>query len=114
MLQLITGKWVMQAIYVAAELGIADHLKDGPRSSTDIAGVCGTNEDATYRLMRALANVGVLDERESGIFGLTPVGESLRSDAPGSMRGYARFVGYEPTWTAWGEALHSVHGRAGP
>ena len=37
MLQLITGKWVMQAIYVAAELGIADHLKDGPRSSRDIA-----------------------------------------------------------------------------
>jgi len=108
MLQLITGKWVMQAIYVAAELGIADHLKDGPRSSRDIARVCGTNEDATYRLMRALANVGVLDERESRSFALTPVGESLRSDAPGSMRGYARFVGYKPTWTAWGEALHSV------
>jgi SAM-dependent methyltransferase len=108
MLQLITGKWVMQAIYVAAELGIADHLKDGPRSSGDIARVCSTNEDATYRLMRALANVGVLEQRESRTFALTPVGESLRSDAPGSMRGYARFVGYKPTWTAWGEALHSV------
>ena len=108
MLQLITGKWVMQAIYVAAELGIADQLKDGPRSSEDIARICGTNEDATYRLMRALANVGVLDERESRTFALTPVGESLRSDAPDSMRGYARFVGYKPTWTAWGETLHSV------
>jgi len=108
MLQLITGKWVMQAIYVAAELGIADHLKDGPRSSRDIARVCGTKEDATYRLMRALANVGVLDERDSRTFALTPVGESLRSDVPGSMRGYARFVGYKPTWAAWGEALHSV------
>jgi hypothetical protein len=83
-------------------------LKDEPRSSSDIARLCSTNEDATYRLMRALANVGVLEERESRTFALTPVGESLRSDAPGSMRGYARFVGYKPTWTAWGEALHSV------
>lgn len=108
MLQLITGKWIMQAIYVAAELGIADHMKDGPRSSRDIAQACDTDEDATYRLMRGLANVGVLDEREGRTFALTPMGKLLRSDVPGSMRGYARFIGYKPTWAAWGEALHSV------
>ncbi len=108
LLQLITGKWIMQAIYVSAELGIADHLKDGPRSSSDIAQACDTDEDATYRLMRCLANIGVLDERESHTFSLTPVGEFLRSDVPGSLRGYARFLGYKPTWAAWGEALHSV------
>jgi len=108
MLQLITGKWVMQAIYVAAELGIADLLKDGARSSADIARVCKTNADATYRLMRALSNIDVLEERDGRMFALTPLGETLRSDVPGSMRGYARFVGYAPTWTAWGEMLHSV------
>jgi ubiquinone/menaquinone biosynthesis C-methylase UbiE len=108
MLQLITGKWVMQAIYVAAELGIADLLKDGARSSADVARACKTNADATYRLMRALSNIGVLEERDGRTFALTPLGETLRSDVPGSMRGYARFVGYAPTWTTWGEMLHSV------
>lgn len=108
LLQLIVGKWAMQAVYVAAELGIADRLRDGPRASGEIARECGTDDDATYRLMRGLANVGVLEEREGRIFALTPVGEFLRADVPGSLRGYARFVGYGPTWTAWGAALHSV------
>jgi SAM-dependent methyltransferase len=108
LLQLIVGKWAMQAVYVAAELGIADRLKDGARGSTDIARECATDPDATYRLMRALSNVGVLEEREGRSFALTPVGEFLRADVPGSLRGYCRFVGYQPTWTAWGETLHSV------
>jgi len=108
LLQLITGKWIVQAIYVAAELGIADHMAEGPRSSGEIAKACDTNEDATYRLLRGLANVGVFAESESRTFSLTPMGELLRGDVPGSMRGYARFIGYKPTWAAWGEALHSV------
>jgi len=114
LLQLIIGKWVTQAIYTAAELAIADRLKDGPRASAEVARDCGANEDATYRLMRALANVGVLEEREGRAFALTPMGECLRSDAPFSLRGYARFVGYEPSWKAWGEMVHSVRtGEAG-
>src|SRR2546426_21808 len=108
LLQLILGKWVNQAIYAAAELGIADQLKDGPRPSADVATDCGTDDDATYRLMRALSNIGVLDEREERTFALTPVGEFLRSDVPGSLRGMARFMGYDPTWTAWGQAVYSV------
>ncbi len=108
LLQLIVGKWAMQAVYVAAELGIADRLRDGARSSGDVARECATDGDATYRLMRALSNIGVLEEREGRIFTLTPMGQFLRADVPGSLRGYARFVGYAPTWTAWGEAIHSV------
>ncbi len=108
LLQLIVGKWVHQAVYVAAELGIADRLKDGPRPSAAVARDCRANDDAVYRLMRALANVGVLEEREQRTFALTPIGQLLRSDVPGSLRGYARFVGYAPTWKAWGETVHSV------
>jgi SAM-dependent methyltransferase len=108
LLQLIVGKWAMQAVYAAAELGIADRLKQGPRASADIASDCGTDGDATYRLMRALSNIGVLEEREGRVFALTPIGEFLRADVPGSLRGYARFVGYAPTWRAWGEMMHSV------
>ena len=108
LLQLIVGKWAMQAVYAAAELGVADRLRDGPRSSADVARESGTNGDATYRLMRALSNLGVLEERQERVFTLTPVGQFLRSDVPGSLCGFARFVGYAPTWTAWGETVHSV------
>ncbi len=108
LLQLVTGKWVAQAIYVAAEVGVADRLKDGPRSSAELAKACGTNDDATYRLLRALSNVGVLEELEGQVFALTPVGQFLRGDIPGSMRGFARFVCYSPSWKAWEEMLYSV------
>ena len=108
LLQLIVAKWAMQAVYAAAELSIADRLKDGPRPSADVAADCGTDPDATYRLMRALSNIGVLEEREGRVFALTAVGQFLRGDVPGSMRGFARFAGYSPTWKAWGETLHSV------
>ena len=108
LMQLIVGKWAHQAVYAAAELGIADQLAGGPRPSAEVARRCGTNEDATYRLLRALSNLGVLEERNGRAFALSPVGEFLRSDVPGSVRDFARFVGYEPSWRAWGEALHSV------
>ena len=108
LLQLIVGKWVHQAVYAAAELGIADQLAAGPRPSTEVARAVGADDDATYRLMRALANVGVLEERAERVFALTPVGECLRSDAPVSLRGFARFVGGCPAWAAWGELVHSV------
>lgn len=108
LLELIVAKWASQAICAAAELGIPDHLADGPRSADDVAAACGADADATYRLMRALGNVGVLAEGESRVFTLTPVGEFLRSDAPGSMRGFARFTGRAPAWKAWGEMAHSV------
>lgn len=108
LLQLIIGKWVNQAIYVAAELGIADRLKDGPRSAEEVAHACGADADGVYRLMRALGNVGVLEEQAGRRFALTPIGDFLRADVPGSMRGFARFTGYAPTWRAWGELLHSV------
>jgi SAM-dependent methyltransferase len=108
LMRLIIGKWAHQAVYAAAELGIADQLADGPKPSAEVARNCGANEDASYRLMRALANLGVLEERNGRVFALTPVGELLRSDAPRSLRDFARFVGYEPSWRAWGQTLHSV------
>ena len=35
--QLIRGYWTTQAIFVAAELGIADLLNDGPKHRTNLA-----------------------------------------------------------------------------
>jgi hypothetical protein len=108
LLQMVSGKWMHQAIYVAAELGVADQLASGPRTSGEVARACGTDDDATYRLLRALANVGVLEEREERVFALRPMGEYLRGDVPGSLRAYARLAGSRPAWQAWGETLHSV------
>ena len=57
--QMISGYWISQAIYAAAKFGIADHLKDGPKSVEELAGATSTNPDALYRLLRALASVGI-------------------------------------------------------
>jgi len=108
LMQLLAGKWVSQALSVAAELGVADVLKDGARPTTDLAAAVGAHEDALYRLLRALSTVGLFHEGANRTFQLTELGQLLRSDVPGSLRGYARFVGEEHNWRAWGHLLHSV------
>ena len=52
--QMATGYWVSQAIYVAAKLGIADLLKDGPQSCVALATATGADATSLFRLMRAL------------------------------------------------------------
>jgi hypothetical protein len=108
LLQLMAGKWASQAIHVAAELGIADLLKDGPRSTDEIAKIVGVREDAVYRLLRALSAIGLFSSQPSRRFVLTPWGNYLRTDWPGSVRGWARFLGDEVSWRPWGELAYSV------
>jgi hypothetical protein len=105
---LITGHRVAQALSVAARLGIADLLADGPRTSADLARATGTNPDALYRLLRALARKGVFDEQAGRSFALTPEGNALRADVPGSRRAQAIFSGSGYVWAAWAELSHSV------
>src|SRR5687768_17606934 len=62
--RLITGYWVSQAVYAAAKLGLADLLKDGPKSIDELAAATATNPDALYRLLRALASIGIFAEGE--------------------------------------------------
>src|SRR5579859_6577351 len=78
--QLVNGYQVSQAIHVVATLGIADLLKDGPRRADDLAASTGSNHAALYRLLRALASVGVFHEEEDRCFALTSLGDCLRSD----------------------------------
>ena len=91
--QMLSGFWLTQAIHVAATLGVADHLADEPRKVEDLAPQVGADEGALYRLLRALASVGIFTEVESRRFALTPMAECLRSDVPGSVRALARLVG---------------------
>src|SRR6478736_1791224 len=107
-LRLLTGKWVSQAISVAAEMGLADQLALGPRTPADLATACGCDARSLERLLRALASVGVFAQDTSGRFENSPLSDSLRAKAPGSMRAMAVFFGDHPTWDAWGELGYSV------
>ena len=106
--RLVNGYRISQAIYVAATLGIADLLAGGARTSDDLAAEAGADPRSLYRLLRALASVGVLREDDGRRFALTDVGDGLRSDAPEGIAGWAAFIGRPPLWQAWGDLLHSV------
>ncbi|WP_432283604.1 methyltransferase [Aminobacter sp. BA135] len=108
LMQMVNGYQVSQAICVAATLGIADQLVSGPRSSDDLAAATGSHPQALYRLLRALASVGVLHEGATRQFSLTMLGSGLRSDAEQSVAPWARMVGRAYYRAAWGELLHSI------
>lgn len=105
LLRMVAGKWVTQALAVAAELGVAEMLAKGPKSAPQVARQAKASEDGVYRLMRALGSLGVLREDVKRRFHLTPLGRLLRNDAYG---GYARFFGIDATWRPWGDLLYSV------
>lgn len=107
-LQMLSGMWITQAISVAATLGIADLLQDGPKDVEQLAKATSSRADSLYRLLRMLASLGVFTEAEDGRFSQTPLGDCLRSNAPESIRNWARLLGSSPLWRSWGELLHSV------
>ena len=105
---MIMGFRKTQMIYTAARLGIPDLLEDGPRSAPDLAGDTRTDPRSLYRLLRALSGLGVFTETQDGRFGLTPLSETLRSGAPGSLRGMALLYGDGWMWQAYGAMFYSV------
>ena len=105
--QIFNGSWMTQAVWVAAELGIADLLSDGPCSVETLAEKTNSQPDALYRVMRALASAGIFAEGPARRFELTGHAFLLRSDAAGSQRAFATMMGAE-FHGAWGELLHSV------
>lgn len=107
-LQMLTGKWIAQAVSVAATLGIADLLVGGPQSVEQLAAATTTHPDSLHRLLRALASLGIFAETEDGRFTLTDLAQCLCCDAPDSMRNWARLLGLPLFWQSWGELLHSV------
>ncbi|HEV3120344.1 MAG TPA: methyltransferase [Isosphaeraceae bacterium] len=108
LLSMITGKWVAQALYVAAKLGIADMLVDGHVPCDELARANQVDERSLYRVLRALASLGVFNEVTRRRFGLTPMSQYLRSDVNGSLRGLTILMGEEWTWKPWGDLLRSV------
>lgn len=105
---LLMGSLATQSLYVAAKLGVADLLKDGPKEVEIIAKEVDADANALYRILRALASFGVFEEEAGRVFKLNPTAARLCSDAPGSLRDAAIFNGEDWHWQVWGKTLYSV------
>jgi hypothetical protein len=105
--RMLTGYWVSQAIYVAAKLSLADLVKSGPRSIDELAKATGTHAPSLYRLLRALASVGVFSEQHDRRFTSTPLAECIESDSAGSQRALAIMMG-EEHFACYGRLLDAV------
>jgi hypothetical protein len=93
-------------LIATAQLGLADLLAEGPRRAEELAVATGTHPRALYRLLRALAGLGVLAAQDNGGFALTPLAEPLRTGVPGSLRALAQYLAVE--MQAWSALLYSV------
>jgi hypothetical protein len=107
-MQLAGGFAITSALYTATKLDIPDLLAEGPRPVSELAAATKTNEDALYRVLRALASLGVFEESGGRKFALTPVSEALRSDAPGSAKDMVLWLGNRFHFHVWAELPYSV------
>ncbi|MEU9168988.1 methyltransferase [Streptomyces sp. NPDC048420] len=120
-LQLAMSSWVAAAVSAVAELAVADALAEGPRDVGRLAKELDVDPTNLYRLLRTTADLGLFEEGEGRVFALTEVGRALRSDAPDSMRNFARWVNTAAerfTWTGLADSVRtgrsvfeSVHGK---
>ena len=100
LIQMGSGYWVSAVVSAAAKLGLADQLADGPKSAAELAGPARVHAPSLHRLMRTLASLGILTERDAQRFALTPLGEALKTGAPGSARGHLDRV-RQSSFLAW-------------
>jgi hypothetical protein len=108
MREIIIGERIAMLVAVAAELGVADLLKDGPKGVEELASATKAHGPSLYRILRALASHAIFSEDNDGRFRLTPMAELLRSDVPGSVRESARSLTRELSRGASANMLNAV------
>lgn len=108
LLRMMDGIIVHQALYAAAELGIADLVDGKGQSTPELAAKLMVNEDALYRLLRFLASQGVFQETSPRVFIHTELSGFLRSGTPGSLRSFLIFRGSELYLAPFGEIVHTI------
>lgn len=96
--RMVNGAVLTQAIATAAELGVADHLKEHALTAAELASRIGANADGLHRILRALASTGIFQEDAEGRFAQTELSNLLRSDVPGSQRAEARMTASPWFW----------------
>jgi len=99
---------ISTALSLAAELGVADLLVDGPRSSKELAQATTTHPRALYRVLRLLSMLGVFTEVQPDQFDLTPIGQLLQSKRPDSMRSWVRMINSKAWLHTYAEASYSL------
>jgi hypothetical protein len=112
--RLINGYQVTQTLHVLAVLQVPDHLAGGPRSAAELARATDADAEALYRVLRAVAAIGVLEELPDRRFALTALGQGMRSDVPESMAGWAAFVGRPYHQASWARLLDGVRQGRNP
>ena len=105
--EIVGSSWMTQAVHAAAELNLADHLADGPKTATELAVLTAAQEPALNQLLRGLCAIGVCVERDDEAFGITPMGALLGEDAPYSVRSWVRHWGGS-LWGPWGRLAEVV------
>ena len=108
MIQYITGFWMSRAVWVAAKLGLADLLQSGPKTVDELAQETDTHAPSLYRILRALTSAGIFKKEGDGRFALTPLSETLVTNAPGSVRWFIISELGQEHYPAWGNLMHSV------
>lgn len=108
LVQMGTAHWMSHVLYVAAKLSLADHLAKGLAGIDDLAAVTKTHSASLGRFLRTLGHLGLVTEDEAGRFTLTPLGEALKTGAPGSAR--AAILTLASPWitNGWTRLLESV------
>jgi hypothetical protein len=113
LLAMTHGLPIHQVLYAAAKLGVADLLKDGPQTSSELARNLKVDESALYRILRLLASQNVFEETSPRTFDNTELSYFLRTGVPGSVRSIVIFRGSEFFFAPFAEILYSIEtGRA--
>ncbi|HVB33759.1 MAG TPA: methyltransferase [Patescibacteria group bacterium] len=108
LVQMATACFLSRLVWAAANLRIADHLASGPKSADELSAPTGCNARPLHRFLRALTNFGILTLGEDARFALTPLGEALKSDAPGFARSTILSMAGQWSWRAWEEFQYTV------
>jgi len=104
----VTSFWIGKAIGVAAELNIADILKEGPKQIKELAQITQCHEQALYRLMRTLSSHGLFKEDKNQVFSLTKLGNCMIENGNKSVKYFVLHQNSEHNWRQYGEMLHCV------
>jgi len=106
--QMATGHYLSRALGLATKLCIPDYLRNGARHFREVAAELGVHPPSLNRVLRLLASAGIFDEQAGGKFSLTPLGDLLRSDVPGSMRAAVLLFAGETIQASWAELEYCV------
>jgi len=105
---MMMGYRMTQLVYVAAELGIADHLFDSPKSVAELATSIEVDKDNLYRVMRALVSINIFDLNEKDEYMLNSISRLLCQNTEGSLRSFAIRHGAPWSWLPWGALIHAI------